>query len=248
MRFQLLGPLRIVDGDSVMTISAPKVETLLATLVIRANQVVSADELIDEVWGGHPPKRGRDALHVYISQLRKRFLGNSLRTHGQSYQLHIDPVDIDVTELRAAYEQGQSMRATDPRAALGHYTRAARLFRGPVLGGICNGHVVGGFARWVEEIRLACLESVATCSLQVGRHRELIGDLARWVDEYPMHEVFREHLMLALHRAGRRADALDVFQSGRRVLRDELGLEPRESMRRLQTAILNADLDCSLAS
>ena len=247
MRFQLLGPLRIV-GDSAMTISAPKVETLLATLLIRANQVVSAEELIDEVWGGHPPKRGRDALHVYISQLRKRFLGNSLQTHGQGYLLHVEAAAIDVTELHAAYAHGQAARAADPRAALGHYTRAARLFRGPVLGGICNGHIVGAFARWAEEIRLDCLESIANCSLQVGRHRELIGDLAGWVDEYPMHEVFREHLMLALHRAGRRAEALEVFQSGRRVLRDELGLEPRESMRRLQTAILNADLDCSLAS
>ncbi|GLZ40830.1 hypothetical protein Acsp05_44540 [Actinokineospora sp. NBRC 105648] len=247
----MLGPLQVV-GDTTMTITAPKIEALLATLLIRANQVVPADELITELWGEHPPRRVRAALHVYVSRLRKRFDGIGvdpavLRTHGQGYVMAVEPSQVDVAALQAAHAEGRVLLDADPLAALGALSRAAGLFRGPVLAGIRNGLIVGGFARWAEEVRLRCLESIAWCSLETGRHREVIEDLAQWVDEYPLHEAFREQLMLALHRSGRRAEALAVFHTARRVLREELGLEPRETMRRLQSAILNADRGYSLA-
>jgi DNA-binding SARP family transcriptional activator len=243
MRFLLLGPLQLA-GDASITINAPKVETLLATLLVRANQVVPADELISELWGEHPPRRVRAAIHVYVSQIRK-ILGQDpdgsavLQTRSQGYQLMTDPAVIDVTDLRTLYVHGLGLESDDPAAALAVFTRATALFRGPILGGIRNGIIVGGFGRWADELRLECLEAIARCSLAAGRHRDLISELGRWAEEYPLHEAFHEQLMLALHRSGRRAEALAVFQLARRALREELGLEPRDSMRRLQTAILN---------
>ncbi|PPK71426.1 AfsR/SARP family transcriptional regulator [Actinokineospora auranticolor] len=251
MRYLLLGPLQIA-GETTLTITAPKIETLFATLLIRANRAVSTDELIGELWGEQPPRRVRSALHVYVSQIRKRFTADEpgaavLRTHGQGYLLEVDESRLDVTDLQREHALGQSLVDRDPHAALAAFTRAAALFRGPVLGHIRNGLVVGGFGRWADELRLECLEAVARGSLVTGRHREVIGDLAKWAEEYPLHEAFREQLMVALYRSGRRAEALAVFQSARRVLREELGLEPRESMRRLQSHILGADRDLSLA-
>ncbi|MFF4415355.1 BTAD domain-containing putative transcriptional regulator [Streptosporangium sp. NPDC001559] len=251
MRYELLGPLRLVDEET-RTVSAPKVETLLATLLIRANQPVSTDELLDELWGGEPPKRARAALHVYVSQLRKNFVqpaveGAAIRTHAQGYLLEVDGASVDVFHLHALHTRGRSEIGHAPERALENFTAAARLFRGPVLGGIDNGLIVGTFTRWAEEVRLECLEAIAMCSLRLGRHRELIGDLSKWVEEYPLNENLREQLMLALYRAGRRADALEVFRSARRVLREELGLDPRMTMRRLQVAILASDADLAIA-
>ncbi|TLP54018.1 AfsR/SARP family transcriptional regulator [Microbispora triticiradicis] len=251
MRYELLGPLRLVD-EATHTISAPKVETLLAALLIRANQPISTDELLDELWGNEPPKRARAALHVYISHLRKNFVqpavdGAAIRTHAQGYLLEVDQGSVDVFHLKSLHARGRDTLDRDPESALEAFTAAARLFRGPVLAGIDNGLIVGSFARWAEEARLECLEVIATCSLRLGRHRELIGDLSRWVEEYPLNENLREQLMLALYRAGRRAEALDVFQSARQVLREELGLDPRKTMRRLQFAILSSDAELAIA-
>ncbi|WP_445548333.1 MULTISPECIES: AfsR/SARP family transcriptional regulator [unclassified Frankia] len=146
---------------------------------------------------------------------------------------------MDVTELRQLHARGRADMVGDPERALAGFTAAARLFRGPVLAGLRNGTIVSTFARWAEETRLECLESIARCALWTGRHREVVNDLTNWVDEHPFHETFREQLMLALHRSGRRAEALAQFRDARRVLREELGLEPGETMRRLHSAILN---------
>lgn len=251
MRYELLGPLRLVDEET-HTISAPKVETLLAALLIRANQPVSTDELLDELWGNEPPKRARAALHVYISHLRKNYVqpavdGAAIRTHAQGYLLETDRASVDVFRLQSLHAAGRDEAERDPERALESFATAAALFRGPVLAGIDNGLIVGTFARWAEEVRLECLEAIAMCSLRLGRHREVIGDLSRWVEQYPLNENLREQLMLALYRSGRRAEALEVFQSARQVLREELGLDPRMTMRRLQFAILSADADLAIA-
>ncbi|MEO3814002.1 AfsR/SARP family transcriptional regulator [Sphaerisporangium sp. B11E5] len=251
MRYELLGPLRIV-GEQTLIVTAPKVENLLAGLVIRANQPISTEELIDELWGNEPPRRARAALHVYISHLRKNYVqpavdGAVIRTHVQGYLLEVDKTAVDVHHLQTLHAEGRRFLDTEPERALRAFTGAAALFRGPVLAGINNGLIVSTFARWAEEFRLECLEAIAHCSLRVGRHRELIGDLSGWVDEYPLNESLREQLMLALYRAGRRAEALEVFQSGRQVLREELGLDPRVTMRRLQFAILESNADLAIA-
>jgi DNA-binding SARP family transcriptional activator len=251
MRYELLGPLRLVDEET-LRVAAPKVENLLATLLIRANQPISTDELINELWGNEPPRRARAALHVYVSHLRKNYVqpavdGAVIHTHAHGYLLEVDKASVDVHHLQALHAEGRSVLDAEPERALNAFTAAANLFRGPVLAGVNNGLIVGTFARWAEELRLECLEAIAHCSLRVGRHREVVGDLSRWVDEYPLNENLREQLMLALYRCGRRAEALEVFQSARQVLREELGLDPRVTMRRLQFAILESDADFAIA-
>ncbi|MFI0479626.1 BTAD domain-containing putative transcriptional regulator [Actinomadura sp. 9N215] len=246
MQYELLGPLRLVESE-FRAFNTPKVETLLATLLIRANQPVSTDHLMLQLWGDSPPRRCRAALHVYVSQLRKALAGLSagavVRTHGQGYRLEADEDSIDSVRLRRLHEEGRMLLDDDPERALAAFQEAVGLFRGPVLAGVGDGLFIGAFVRWAEETRLECREAVAQCSLRVGRHRELIGDLSVWVDENPLNETLREQLMLALFRSGRRAEALEVFQSARRALREELGLDPRATMYRLQAAILRADAD-----
>ncbi|WP_052914524.1 AfsR/SARP family transcriptional regulator [Protofrankia coriariae] len=252
VRFELLGPLQLVsDRDGPRTISAAKIETLLAVLLIRANRPVFSEELISEIWGEERPRRARAGLHVYVSHLRKMFAHFGVRnavivTHPQGYLLAVDEALLDTCELRVSHARGRENRMPDPERALVSFSAASRLFRGPVLAGIGKGTITTTFVRWAEEMQLECLESIAYCLLRTGRHRELVGDLTNWVEEHPLHEAFREQLMLALHRSGRRAEALRVFQHTRRVLRDELGLEPGETMRRLQNAILNDSLDCAV--
>jgi DNA-binding SARP family transcriptional activator len=251
MRYELLGPLRIVNDDGVHRINAPKVETLLAALLVRANRAVTSEELTAEIWGASPPRRSRAALHVYISQLRKTFVRPDadeavIRTSSSGYVLDLADAELDVVELQRLHARGRAA-AGRPEEALRHFTSAAELFRGPVLAGSRDGLIVSAFGRWADETRLECQESIARLSLLTGRHREVIGDLANWVDENPLHETLREQLMLALHRSGRRADALEVFQSARKVLRDELGLEPGDSLRRLQSAILDPESALSVA-
>ncbi|MEW2477662.1 MULTISPECIES: AfsR/SARP family transcriptional regulator [Micromonospora] len=246
MRYQLLGALRIAD-PAPRTITAPKVETLFATLLIRANHTVTTDELIAELWGENPPRHARTALHVYVSQIRKQIPSPRpgaavLHTKPQGYQMEVDENLVDAVELQRMHALGRSLLETDPEAALVPLRRAVGLFRGPVLAGIRNGLVVGNFAEWAEEVRVDCLHAIGRAALATNRHRELIGELVQWVEEHPLHEPLREVLMVALTRAGRRAEALAAYQSTRRVLHEELGLEPGEAMRRLQLAILSADV------
>ncbi|WP_236792321.1 AfsR/SARP family transcriptional regulator [Amycolatopsis sp. GM8] len=250
MRYQLLGPLQVVEGGEIRTVGAPKIETLFAVLLIRANQTVSSDELIGEIWGDNPPRRVRAGLHVYVSQLRKGFArpdagGAVIETQANGYLLRVDESLVDLFELRALHARGRELLPSSPERALACFTAATKLFRGPVLARIRDRAIVSTFSRMVEAVRLECLESIARCSLQTGRHRELVSDLSGWIDEHPLHEAFREQLMLALHRSGRRADALAAYHSARKVLREELGLEPGLTMRRLQTAILDSEPDYS---
>ena len=195
MRYLLLGPLRIVD-PTPRAISAPKVEALFATLLIRANRIVSVDELIAELWGECPPRSARAALHVYVSQIRKQFPpidadSAVLRNRPQGYLLEVDEDQIDSSRLQTAVACGKSLLNKDPAAALVVLRRAASLFRGPVLAGIRNGLVVGAFARWADEVRVECLEAIGRAMLARNRHRELIGELTQWIAEHPARAVPR---------------------------------------------------------
>lgn len=250
-RYELLGPLQI-RSNKAHRISAPKVEVLLAALLIKANLPVSAEELMGEIWGDDRPTRVRSGLHVYVSQLRKicagpEGQGATIDTHAYGYVLRLDESRTDVYDLQRLHTRGRAVLVDDPDQAYACFTAAADLFRGPVLAGMRNGSIVSTFVRWAEEMRLECLESIARCSLRTGRHRELVCDLTNWIDEHPFHEAFRELLMTALHLSGRRAEALREFQRARRLMQEELGLEPSATMRRLQSAILNDRQDLAVA-
>lgn len=248
MRYELLGNLRVVDGPEALSIGARKVEILLATLLADADHVVSAHQLMNEIWGEHPPRRALAALHVYVSELRK-FLHRPGRERGPivtrspGYVLLLDGDELDSTLFLAQAASGRRLvREQRYEEARERLEAALALWRGPALGDLGQGPVLSSFATRLTETRLECLELLVDVQLERGRHRELIGMLYTLIAENPLREAFHRQLMLALYRSERRADALKVYQSARRVLIDELGLEPCAPMRDLHKAILRSDV------
>lgn len=247
MRYEILGPLRVVDGDTSSSISARKIEIALAVLLIRADQVVTHDQLMTEIWGDRPPRRATAGLHVYISQLRKFLyrpgrLENPVVTRQSGYLLRTGSDELDVRIFLDLVKQGRAnVREERYEEAVHRFESALALWRGPVLGDLRDGPVVSGYTTWLAEARLECLEMLADVCLRLGRHRELVGRLYSLTAENPLCETFYRQLMVALYRSERQADALIVYQSARRTLQDELGLEPGRALREVQQAILSAD-------
>ena len=242
-----MGPLRVVEDDTSLTIRAPKMELLLATLLIRAGQVVSLDQLTTEIWNLHPPRQAQTAIYVYVSQLRKALRrpdrpGSPIVTRSPGYvfcpraeQLDLQILQGLVNEGRAAAREGRS------QAAASAFANALALWRGPVLSELRDGPIVTGFVTWLEEVRLECTEKMVEADLALGRHRDVVSFLYAQITEHPLHETFYRQLMQALYRSERRADALNVYALARRTLLSELGLEPGRQLRDLQQRILSAD-------
>ncbi|MEU6122084.1 AfsR/SARP family transcriptional regulator [Streptomyces sp. NPDC047123] len=253
MRYEMLGPLRIRDGNKYSTINAQKVEIVLTVLLIRADQLVSLEQLMREIWGEDLPKRATAGLHVYISQLRK-FLktpgapGNPVETRAPGYVLHKGDDRIDAQVFPELVDVGRSLlREQRYDEAASCFGQALSLWRGPILGQggngtEANGPIIDGFSTWLTEIRLECQEMLVECQLHLGRHREAVGMLYALTAENPMCEAFYRQLMLALYRSERQADALKVYQSVRKTLNEELGLEPGRPLQDLQRAILSGDM------
>lgn len=246
MRYEVLGPIRVLGSGEPSFISARKIEALFAALLARCDQVVTTDQLIREIWGEAPPKRATAALHVYISQLRK-FLKASggLRTRSPivtrplGYMLRIGNDEIDVRDFQSLTDRGTDLyhRAEYGEAIL-VLERALQIWRGSALANHQEGLITYAYTTWLEESRLECTETLLEAYLKMGRHREVVGRLYALTTEYPLRESFYRHLMQALYRADRQADALAVYQTARTRLQDELGLEPCETLRQLNNDIL----------
>ncbi|MDT0616059.1 AfsR/SARP family transcriptional regulator [Streptomyces lancefieldiae] len=247
MRYEIMGPVRVIHEEDQVNINAQKVATLLAVLLVRSNQVVTVDQLITEIWGDEPPRRVTAALHVYVSQIRK-FLKRSgredgpvlTRPHGYMLCLGSDVLDLRIFDELVG-EGREGFRSRNFEAATRSFEEALGLCRGPLLGGACRGPILYGYQTWFNEVRLECMEMLIDARLALGRHRELVSDLYRLGTEHPLRETFHRQLMLALHRSDRQADALQVYQRARRTLNDELGLEPGRALQEMQHAILTAD-------
>lgn len=247
MKYEILGPLRVVEGDQISLISAPKSEQLLTILLIRANQVVTIEQLIGELWGDRAPRRAMASLYVYISQLRKflsamRRVESPIVTRPSGYLLRLGSDELDFHLFQNLVNVGREC-AKDRRLeeAVVAFEHALSLCRNPTLGSLDNGPIGYGFVAWLTEARLECVEMLLDFQLQLGRHRELVGQLYSLTAEHPLREAFYCQLMLALYRCDRQADALAVYRSARGTLHAELGLEPCRSLQDLQRGILTAD-------
>ncbi|MFI9274298.1 BTAD domain-containing putative transcriptional regulator [Kitasatospora sp. NPDC052896] len=247
MKYQLLGSLRVIDGNTTSFVSAQKVETLLAALLVRSDHVVTADQLMTELWGERLPRRAAAGLHVYVSELRK-FLSRPGRadspivTRSSGYVLRLRSDEIDYQSFLELTDLGRKLlREQRPEEAVDCFERGLALWRGPALGDIGDGPILRSFATWLTEVRLDCAEMHVDAQLQLGHHRELVGHLFALIAESPLRETFYRQLMIALYRSERRAEALKVYQSARGTLIDELGLEPCSALQELHRAILAAD-------
>ncbi|WP_336204984.1 AfsR/SARP family transcriptional regulator [Nonomuraea sp. LPB2021202275-12-8] len=242
MRFRILGPVELWRDGVAVPIVGEKQRTLLAQLLLHAGQVARHDELLAVLWGDEPPGAGRKALHNHLWSLRRLIGdGGELITTAGGYALRIPAGELDLAVFAERVETAGAHRAAGRVAeAAGELHAALALWRGAALGGTRQ-EFQAGKSGALEERRMAALADRVDADLELGRHAELIGELRRLVDGAPLDERFRAQLMLALHRAGRRADALQQYRLARTTLRDELGLEPGRALSELHQWILTAD-------
>ena len=238
MHFRILGPLEVVEDGRSLELGGPRQRALLAILLLRANQVVSADRLIDELWGGDAPRTAAKAAQVYVSKLRKQIGDARLATRAPGYVLLLDKSELDLFEFERLVGEA---RQADPGKASELLREALALWRGEPLGDLGYEAFAQTEIARLEELRLTAVEERVDADLAAGRHRELLGELEALVAAHPLRERFAGQLMLALYRAGRQADALQAYKATRRILSEELGLEPTPALQRIEKAILTQD-------
>jgi DNA-binding SARP family transcriptional activator len=228
----------VIEHERSLELGGAKPRSLLAILLLHANQVLSTDRLIDELWGASPPATAAKSLQVMVSKLRKRLGDDRLATHPPGYVLRVEPAALDL----ARFEQlvGEARQAA-PESAARKLRQALALWRGPALADLAYESFAQAEIARLEELRLAALDQRIDADLATGRHAELVGELEALVAQHPLRERLRCQLMLALYRSGRQAEALDAYRSARRELSEELGLEPSEELKRLEQAILRQD-------
>lgn len=242
--FAILGPLQVRQAGSVRALGSLRQRGLLARLIVRAGQPLSADRLLDELWPGETPEKARHTLHVYISRVRA-VLGaerDRLQSDAIGYRLRFEPDELDATRFeheaaagRAALAQGATIEGRE------QLVQALRRWRGPALAEFVDEDFAVAEATRLEQLRLSTLEDRIHADLDLGSHAELVEELRSLTLEHPLREVFWEQLMLSLYRAGRQADALRVFTEARTCLADELGIEPGPSLQRMEQRVLAQD-------
>ncbi|MEV0407808.1 BTAD domain-containing putative transcriptional regulator [Actinoallomurus sp. NPDC050550] len=245
MEIRILGPFELVDGERRIRIDAPKQRALLIALVLRANRVVPTEELAERIWGDDPPSSARLTLQGYVLRVRRALAGVpdvAIVTEPAGYLLRVDPERIDAHRFtRLVEEADRAAAGGDADAEAGLLHEALGLWRGEPLTDVGSDVLWRQEAGRLAEMRARAVERRIDADLRVGRHLELIGELTALVTVHPFREGFRAQLMLALYRAGRRAEALEAYRDARAVLTRELGVEPGPRLRRLEHAVLTAD-------
>jgi DNA-binding SARP family transcriptional activator len=236
--FRILGPLEVSDETGPLLLGGLKQRAVLAMLLLEPGRIVAVDRLIDALWGEEPPRTATTSLQNFISQLRKTLGPDVLETKAPGYRLRIRPGELDLDRFRVMVE---SSRGADPQTRAEKLRHALALWRGPALADLTYEAFAEPHIAYLEELRLATLEERIDADLALGAHSELIGELEGLVEEYPMRERLRGQYMLALYRAGRQAEALQAYAEGRRILVDQLGIEPSRDLQQLHGAILRQE-------
>ena len=245
IQFRLLGPVDANDDGSPLSLGGTGQRALLAFLLLHANEVVSNDRLIAELWGETPPGSGVTALQVRVSQLRKG-LGQAagrLETRPPGYVLRVEPDELDLdrfTQLLAGAD------AAEPSEAASTLREALALWRGPALADMAYESFAQQAIGRLEELRLTALERRIEADLALGRHAEVIPELEALIAEHPLRERLRGQLILALYRSGRQAEALSAYRKAREALVEELGIEPSPALQELERRILQQDAELTI--
>jgi DNA-binding SARP family transcriptional activator len=236
--YRILGPLEVVNGNRAVPLGGPKQRSLLALLLLRANEVVATETLIDRLWDERPPSTAAKVVQVQVWRLRRALGADALVTRPPGYLLQVGADEYDL----ARFEQLVSdARGAAPPLAAGKLREALALWRGTPLADLAHEEFATAEVARLEELRVVALEQRVEADLALGRHGDLVPELESLVAEHPFREGLHGQLMLALYRSGRQADALERFQALRRLLDEELGLEPGEQVKQLQKAILAHD-------
>lgn len=247
IKFRVLGSLEAVRDGKPIRLGGRKQRTLLAYLVLHANEVVTNSQLVDALWGDEPPNTATQTIHVYVSQVRKTLdsgdaVDSPLATEGAGYVLRVASEDIDLATFQAAVKEAKA--AADSGAvekAIDLLRDAVAMWRGPALGDLAGETALQAEATRLDEMRRGVMEQLVDMELALGRHAELIGELRTLAAEDPLRERFRAQLMLALYLQGRQAQALEVYDETRRLLADELGIDPGRDLQTLHGQILRQD-------
>jgi DNA-binding SARP family transcriptional activator/class 3 adenylate cyclase len=246
MEFLILGPTEVLDGGRRVPLPSGRGRALLALLVLHAGEPVSADRLIDELWGEDPPPTARTVVHGLVSRLRrlveprsaKARTGALLQTIGSGYRLAIQPDAVDAHRFKRLIDEARGapleVRATKLSVALA-------LWRGPALADFAYEPFAQRAITALDELRTQAIEERIEADLASGRAGDLVPELEQLIQDHPFRERLRGSLMLALYRSGRQADALQAYLDARTLLVEELGLEPGPALRELETAILRQD-------
>jgi DNA-binding SARP family transcriptional activator/streptogramin lyase len=242
VEFRILGPLELVEDGRPVELAGGRQRTLLALLLLRANEVVSTDRLIDGLWGDRPPATAAKVLQNAVSQLRRSLGDNLILTRAPGYLLRVEPDAIDARRFEALLEDGRRTLAEGDAAEAAQTLREGLgMWRGPPLDKFAYEPFAAAEAARLDELRMRALEERIEADLALGRHADLVGELERFVAEHPLRERPRGQLMLALYRSGRQAEALRAYEEGRRHLAEELGLEPGAALQQLEKQILTRD-------
>jgi DNA-binding SARP family transcriptional activator len=249
MDFRILGSLQVLDEGRVVALGGSKQRALLGLLLLHANETLSADRLIDELWGEHPPATAAKTVQVHISRLRKALAAGAGRgsedvvlTREHGYELALDPERLDATRFERLVAAGRDdVAAGDPESAVSALEDALSMWRGRPLDDLAYEPFAQREIARLEDLHLGGLEELIEAKLALGRHGEVVSRLEGLIEDHPYRERLRAQLMLALYRCDRQADALQAYQEARRSLVEQLGIEPGERLRELERAVLAQD-------
>jgi serine/threonine protein kinase/DNA-binding SARP family transcriptional activator len=238
MDFLILGPLEVSDDGRKLALGGPKQRAVLAHLILRANRVVQADLLIDGLWGDEPPESARNTLQTYVYRLRKLLGESRIEGRDGGYVLIATPDEIDGMRFESLVKEGKASIASDPAAAAAILADALSLWRADALADVTEEPSLRGEAARLEELRLAATEHWIAAEIAMGGHSMVVSELESLTARYPLRERMWAHLMLALYRSGRQAEALSTYERARQVLGEELGADPSPELQRLHEQIL----------
>ncbi|MFL5959710.1 MAG: BTAD domain-containing putative transcriptional regulator [Gaiellaceae bacterium] len=245
MEFRILGPLEVVEDGNLVALGTLKERLVLGVLLLHANEFVSRERLIDDLWGEAPPPTAHKAVNVYVSKLRKALSlagADPISTASGGYRLYVEPESVDASRMQVLIAEARNCVAEGTlETAAQRFQEALASWRGPTLAGLQLESRGRDEVAQLDELRLAALMDRIDCDLALGRQEEVLGELNVLVREHPLRERLRAQQMLALYRADRQAEALEAYAEARSTLVDDLGIEPSEALQRLQQAILRHD-------
>ncbi|TCP49293.1 DNA-binding SARP family transcriptional activator [Tamaricihabitans halophyticus] len=246
MDFRVLGPLEVWHAGTVTPVTAPMQRALLATLVLRAGDIVSVDAIIDQLWGPEPPDSAHVTVRNYVQRLRKVLPEQVLETTPPGYRLRVNRDTIDANRFTDLASQAREVAAANPVAAAKLFGQALALWRGTPLSDLGDAPIQLMQAPRLEELYLNTLEESIEVRLRLGWHAQLVAELTELTGLYPLRERLCKQLMVALYRCRRSAEALNCYRRIRSRLVAELGIEPGSELRQLEQSILREDLTLSV--